>query len=165
MTLSIPIDATCHITLRLRNTKLIQTSSCRSDHASMPRGSNTHSQRIRDQQMQIETSSRRRSMTIQDMLNPAGEDDGQSIATQSSSSSSEEERQPSESHDQRIVSRGGGERSGRSAPRPHISHRSGASISRRPNGSRRPSQSPSSWPEGRRPFFPPYSQEQIHFIW
>ncbi|MCJ1453030.1 hypothetical protein MMC28_003375 [Mycoblastus sanguinarius] len=121
---------------------------------------------------QLDTTSRRRSMTIQDMLNPSDEDARRSPPTPSSPSSSDEERGPprptrTDHSSQRSI---GSPRSG-----PH-SHR--VDRSPRPGGrSRRPSATPSAQSSGSRlprspevpartrSFRPTYNPEEVAFIW
>lgn len=119
---------------------------------------------------QIDTNSRRRSMAIQDMLNPAGRDEGYSSGSQSSPSSSENERRPSGSY-RHLPDPRPSSRAPRSVPhsrRSTTSHMFG-SGSRRPSLARQPSRrSPSTSPDVQprtRSFRPTYTTEEGHFIW
>lgn len=111
---------------------------------------------------------RRRSMTIQDMLNPSDEEIKHSPRSQWTQSSSEDDRQPS-----RYQSRSPISSKGFKSSRSTIHSRRGSTShvpkggSRRP--SHRPSRSPSSSPDlsskEPRAFRHPYTTEEVHFIW
>ena len=126
-----------------------------------------HQQNIGLNVAQEDATSRRRSMTIQDMLNPSDEEVRQSPQTTSSQFSSDEDIRPSGNISRAPVSRQSKKspRSGTHARRSSTSHTS-KDGSRRP--SRRPTRSPSSSPEitqKTRAFRPAYSTEEQHFIW
>ena len=135
-------------------------------------GSGTHGGDFCHQQIiglnaaQGDAISRRRSMTIQDMLNPSDEEVKHSPQTTSSQFSSDEDLRPSANHSRTPVSR-----QSKKSPRSDTHARRSASYtskdgSRRP--SRRPTRSPSSSPEiaqKTRAFRPAYSTEEQHFIW
>ena len=111
---------------------------------------------------------RRRSMTIQDMLNPSDEEIKHSPKSQWTQSSSEEDRQPSRYHSRSPICKKGFKSS-----RPTVHTRQGSASHAPKGGSRRPShrlnRSPSSSPDlsskEPRAFRHPYTTEEVHFIW
>jgi len=186
MTDSFASDASYRISLTIRNSNpaVDSMSSYRAGYSSgsygygsgpnaystSSRGSSTgHYQYSSLSAPQTDTTSRRRSMTIQDMLNPAGEDERQSSKSQSSQSSSDDERRPPGSHRHLPVSQRDSRapRSGPQSRRGYTSHTSGGGA-RRLGHARRPARSPSSSPDVQprtRPFRPAYTTEEVHFIW
>ena len=111
---------------------------------------------------------RRRSMTIQDMLNPSDEEIKRSPKSQWNQSSSEEDRQPSRYHSRSPICKKGFKSS-----QTTIHTRRGSASHAPKGGSRRPShrlnRSPSSSPDlaskETRAFRHPYTTEEVHFIW
>ena len=188
MSTSIEGDTRYHITLNIGSStsSLDSMSSYRTGYSSGPygyesgSGSNAYSTSSRGDGTgnyqhasltppQAEATSRRRSMTIQDMLNPAGEDEKHLSGSHSSSSSSDDERLPSLSHrhlpvpqrDSRTQRLGPYSRRG-TGFRTSGSNMGGSVHSRRP--SRSPSSSPDVQPRTRA-FRPAYTTEEVHFIW
>lgn len=187
MTKSIVGDARWHISLNISDSSssVDSMSSYRTGYNSSPHGygsgpgsnanststpgnSTGHYQYASLSPPQTINTARRRSMTIQDMLNPAVDDERHSSGSQSSLSSSEDERRPSASYrhlpvPQRDNRTPGSEPHSR---RSTTSHMSGGT--RRPGHSRRPRRSPSSSPDVQprpRAFRPAYTTEEVHFIW
>ena len=130
-------------------------------------GNLAHQQNMGLNAAQGDSASRRRSMTIQDMLNPSNEEVRHSPQSTSSQFSSDDDIRSSENQARVPVPHQSKKspRSGTHARRTSSSYTS-KNGSRRP--SRRPSRSPSSSPEvaqKTRAFRPAYSTEEVHFIW
>lgn len=118
---------------------------------------------------QTDTTPRRRRMTIQDMLNPAGDDERHFSGSQSSLSSSEDDRRSPGNHRHLPIPRpeNRARRPGTHSHRSTNLHVSGSGR-RRSGQSRQSSRSPSSSSDVEprtRPFRPAYTTEEVHFLW